>query len=136
MDTLKQKQLEFLEDTVSYFAANPTLRRNIADGACRYYPIWEGSEGCAIGRHLPRELAKWLDDKWGGCCIYLISEFLPEELKALEIVFLQRVQDLHDGDENWFSEGLTYVGKNKVKQIKIMFGLFIKGESDESKYIT
>jgi len=117
METSKL-QLAFLEDTIKHF--NSTNRGvNTGDRyTCSYY------DGCAIGRHLPKELCLRLDnfedtaiDNEG------VFDLLPQELQALGISFLSRVQKLHDEVDNWDENGLTTQGLEKANEIKKYFGL-------------
>jgi hypothetical protein len=117
METAKL-QLAFLEDTIKHF--NSTNRGvNTGDRyTCSYYA------GCAIGRHLPKELCLRLDDfENSGINHRGIFDLLPQELQALGMSFLSRVQNLHDDEDNWDEKGLTTQGLEKANVIKKYFGL-------------
>jgi hypothetical protein len=116
METSKL-QLAFLEDTIKHF--NSTNRGVIGGGyTCSYY------DGCAIGRHLTKELCIRLDDfENSGINHVGIFDLLPQELQALGIKFLSMVQDLHDDEDNWDEKGLTTQGFAVANDIKKYFGL-------------
>ena len=129
MDTIKEKQLALLNETIEYYSADPVGRRCITERRCAYSPIKLGlegtSEGCAIGRKIPAELAEELDAEIGGSAVGNTDIFnrLPEELKILTIQFLEVIQYLHDSNGSWDDKGLTQLGKEKVEQIKKDFQL-------------
>lgn len=106
-------QLEFLDDTIQHFSSN---KRGVTeDGACCYI------EQCAIGRFLPDELAKELDEGDDGTArsleeVYRAGGILPEILQRLGVKFLRAVQELHDEDRNW-DNGLTKDGKDHAALI-------------------
>jgi hypothetical protein len=118
----------FLNETVEYYSADPVGRRCRGrngggfDG-CEYAPETLGkqatSEGCAIGRKLPREIALELDElQAGSVCDHLTWNRLPEELTSLGQEFLQAVQTLHDISDYWTAIGLSTKGKNLVQRIR------------------
>jgi hypothetical protein len=108
--TLQEKRLAFLNDTLAYYEADPVNRRNAALGdtgcgnhaECTYAPQHAGTEGCAIGRHLPLELAKRLD-YWSDSSVNnpIVFNRLPDALKELGKVFLGDMQHLHDRGPLW-----------------------------------
>ena len=108
--TLAERREEFLMDTVNYYSANPAERRCInEDGSCCYAPVGDSkSEGCAIGRHLPRALAKKLDANYMGT-VWRINTWnmLPRELQSLGQEFLRDIQNLHDNALSWYDQNLA-----------------------------
>jgi len=122
---------EFLQSTLDYYGANPIARRNIGvGGVCKYQPIKETSEGCAIGRFMP--IDKAYRDECDG--IGVISEIfihdelverLPEWMQKMAPEFLNDIQKLHDGSlyEYWDANGLTKDGKNEVNRIIVEWEL-------------
>jgi hypothetical protein len=112
-------QTEFLLDMLKYYSED-TSRRCISDtNLCRYHPSTINhptSEGCAIGRHLSKELAIELDQEV-ETDVMSVFHRLPSELQTLGNTFLQDVQDLHDCVRYWFEEGLRDYGKEKLKRI-------------------
>ena len=56
---IKERRIVFLNDTVAHY--NLKNRSVGKSGKCVYCPEDSNSEGCAIGRHLPRELAIRMD---------------------------------------------------------------------------
>jgi hypothetical protein len=90
-------------DTVNYYSANTKERRCInEDGSCCYAPVGDSkSEGCAIGRHLPRALAKKLDAYFVGTVYNSeLWNMLPRELQSLGQEFLRDIQNLHDNKKS------------------------------------
>jgi hypothetical protein len=118
MKTLKEKQLEFLEETINHFNSE-NRGYNEYKGMCTY------SDGCAIGRKLSKELCKTLDKCEGitGVSCKSIFNELPQELRELKQDFLEHIQSLHDHGPYWNKLGLSDIGKNKVNYIKKQFNL-------------
>jgi hypothetical protein len=113
--SIKQLQLEFLEDMVEYYSADPKKRRNYDEEheVCQYLPISKESEGCAIGRKISKRLAKKLDnfiglgDDYGsGTSVDSdgVFELLPQKLQNLGQEFLIDIQKFHDEKEHWASK--------------------------------
>lgn len=124
--TLKEKQLAFLNETIAHY--NSKNRCVDLKLGCVYAPT-QTSAGCAIGRHLPLELAQGFDQLakdnqgcpdgigWGVSADRIYSK-LPESLKELGMTFLARMQSLHDNENNWDSDGLNApYGKQNVAEI-------------------
>lgn len=60
MEEIKQKRLVVLEDACSYFNLN--TRNSNEFKACKYYPVSDKSEGCAVGRLIKdKKLCKRMD---------------------------------------------------------------------------
>lgn len=114
-------QTEFLLDTLRYYCED-TSRRCEVNGSCRYHPSslkLSNSEGCAIGRHLPEDLALKFDSR-GTVGVDMIFDELPDNLRSLEESFLDSVQGLHDGELTWNikdGKGLTEIGKGRLSQL-------------------
>ena len=83
---------EVLQDAIDYFWGKPERKCVNHDGICSYTPIGE-SEGCAIGRLIPIEIAKKL-----RYAVYEIGTFnlLPSWLKDMGYQFLVELQRCHD----------------------------------------
>lgn len=114
---------EFLVDMLDYYTVDPINRRAFDRELeyCVYYPI-EQSEGCAIGRCLPKELTM----KMQGTIDYIIDNELcnlPEWMTNLGADFLQKVQELHDRKHNWKETGLSKKGIKNLRTIIKKFGL-------------
>ena len=104
--TLAERREEFLTGMLEYYLVDPVTRRcKNSAGACVYSPIYPGSEGCAIGRHLPERLSAELDDKYRGSnssvCNVNIFRQLPKWMQELGMNFLGHMQLLHDDDQFW-----------------------------------
>lgn len=122
--TIQQKRLEFLEEMVEYYSENTNRRCVSESGNCYYNPVAAKkqniSEGCAIGRKIPRELQEELD-KLGGVSNNEVFEKLPVELQKLSQNFLTKIQNLHDYSINWNKLGISERGVEEVNDIKAVF---------------
>lgn len=113
--TLKEKRLEFLEDTVKHFNLN---NRGYNGDSCTY------SAGCAIGRHLDKDLCRKLDFS----LLSSVDEMhiflqLPDNLRELGRNFLYDIQYLHDNRVHWNDTGLSEIGATSVYTIKEKYEL-------------
>ena len=120
MKTLKEKQLDFLNDTVKHFnLSNRGISKKT--GSCSY------QDGCAIGRHIDVELCKGLDssEDFNGSSVASerIFDKLPDNLKELTQDFLNAIQILHDDRRYWSSTGLSGKGQQTVSLLKEEFDL-------------
>ena len=96
-------RIEMLNDTIQYFWGKPerksTTSRKPDSISCAYSSSNPLSEGCAIGRYLPKDLSKKLDlltmSSVGNDHIF---NMLPEWMKKFDKDFLCALQGLHDGD--------------------------------------
>lgn len=123
MEDIKKLQEEFLLDMLAYYAEDPVNRRNFNETGCKYYPVSDKSEGCAVGRKIKdKELCKMLDDLEDPG-VGNVFDDLPDDLKVCGKNFLTFVQVLHDSMMSWDITGLTPYGKNKVCGIIIAFDL-------------
>lgn len=122
---------EFLQSTLDYYGANPIARRNIAvGGTCKYQPLKETSEGCAIGRFMPKDKSyRDYCDSYGSITEILniewLVERLPEWMRKMDLQFLSDIQKLHDSPlyEYWNAKGLTKDGKEYVNYIIVEYEL-------------
>ena len=116
----KEKQLQLLEETITYYTENP-LRRCIDNDGCYYSGDrnkLSESDGCAIGRLIPNELALELD-KQGQLGVEEIFEDLPIEIQVYGNDFLNKLQSLHDSKSFWDADGLTENGKIFIENFKL-----------------
>ncbi len=121
IETLKQKQLKVLNDTIKAF--NSTNRCTDEKGSCKYYVV--NKQGCAIGRLIEdKELCKELDVR-PNCGVSDDNTFhkLPLQLQDLTQDFLVELQNIHDCASCWDENGLTDIGYSRVKYIKTKFEL-------------
>ena len=116
-------QTEFLLDTLKYYCEDTSRRcKHPQHEFCRYHPSTVGhtnSEGCAIGRHLPKELALKFDS-YDYTGVEDVFDELPENLQLLGEEFLESIQNFHDSSTNWNTtdgEGLTEIGKGRLSQL-------------------
>lgn len=122
---------ELLLDMLEYYSEDKN-RRCINGTTCVYSPETAGlegvSEGCAVGRLLPPEVSKYIDDEYGeiGICELVDEPFSTDEIaKAIEKKsnILYKMQLLHDDNNNWSDQGLTMKGKSKVEFIIADFNM-------------
>lgn len=115
-------RLNFLLDTAEYY--NSKNRAIGKDKLC-VYSCTNESKGCAIGRFLPKAMARKFDN-YSNSSIQNNEIFnsLPEDLQNLGQDFLLKIQELHDGKSYWTLKGLSSDGKTKVQNIKNKFYLF------------
>lgn len=129
METVKEKQLRILEETVEYYSQNPEERRcvNSKNGKCYYHGknAQKKSEGCAVGRLLSNELQLELDENYtlnskeDNSSVSGIFHNLPDDIKDLGKQYLHNLQQLHDQDFYWNNEsGLSESGKLEYELIK------------------
>ncbi len=123
METLKEKQLKVLNDTVAIYNKN---NRSIIDGKCLYF--MEGTIGCAVGRLIAdKELCKQLDglDNGETTGVGVVFDKLPSDVKQLGVDFLKELQNLHDDvyTRYWDDNGLSIKGVEFVERIKQVFEL-------------
>lgn len=123
--TLKQKQAQFLFETVSHFKLNNRGLRYPVGNTCSY------AAGCAIGRKIKSmEIKEAMDfinceTPWAidAELPKEVFSLLPNDLKELGSNYLRQVQKLHDDYINWDMEGLTELGKSFLAQIIYNFKL-------------
>ena len=135
MENLNERRLNFLNDTIEYYSENINRRCTDEYGNCYYNPASVGkeeiSEGCAIGRHLSKELKEKLDKLFGseGAIeevyedVLVDNEDFPSDLISLGLVFLRDIQLLHDYHTHWKVGGLTELGELRVSLIKNQYEL-------------
>ena len=129
---------EMLQSNIDYYSADPVQRRCTGKinciNICFYSPKRAGkegkSEGCGIGRHLSPDTQEIMDgnDPDRSVAIKDIirsynKKSLPEWMQNMSTFFLSVIQDLHDDDKNWMSNGLSDLGKSQVDNIVMTFGL-------------
>jgi hypothetical protein len=121
MKTLEEKRLVFLNDTIKHFNTN---NRCVKVTACRYTPIENKSDGCAIGRHLTLKLAKELDNRTlPSVSNENVFKKLPDNLKELGQSFLSDIQNLHDTEFYWYEKGVSFQGEKRVEELKNKYEL-------------
>ncbi len=118
--TIKERRKKFLDETVAYYSEDVT--RRAVDVTCYYRLQCEDGtvKKCAIGRHIP-------DDKYrpgiegGGIHNENVYNSLPLKIKKLGVLFLSHIQNLHDGNHYWTTEGLSLEGREKYDEIILTF---------------
>src|SRR5689334_2994289 len=103
MTSIQKAQLEFLNETVEFYSKNERCVNE--QGICLYHI--PGKAGCAIGRHVPDiELRQEFDTfKNAGVDNPTIFSQLPPALKELGMIFIKRIQYLHDEEACWDENG-------------------------------
>lgn len=124
-DKVKRRMIGFLDETVNHYNLN---NRSYFGGSCSYIPLDEScSEGCAIGRKLPKTYKKKLINtifNYGYGVSWLFEKFgVPKYFKEMPIEFLTSVQCLHDEPTHWTNEGLSDLGVSFYEKIKTNFNL-------------
>lgn len=106
----------FLDDTAQHY--NSKNRSEGESSYCSYHPAHENTQGCAIGRWLDRDnpiiVGKWAAEVSAP----RVQQNLPKWMTEMGIVFLARVQTLHDVFYNWDERGLTQAGLERYEDIK------------------
>lgn len=119
-EEIKQKRLDFLQETINDFNLNNRAIVKVSEQttACCYSHKING--GCAIGRKCSAELADKLDKNFKNKSVIdnEVFNLLPYELQILGPYFLGRVQSLHDDDTYWDENGLSEQGKNYFQLIQ------------------
>lgn len=113
--SISERSLAFLDDTAQHY--NST-NRSEGPGYCSYHPAHENTKGCAIGRWLDRDnpiiVGKWAAEVSAS----RVQSNLPRWMAEMGIVFLARVQMLHDSERNWNEKGLTENGIREYELVK------------------
>ncbi len=124
---MKEKLLKLLEETVVYYSEDPENRRCVSEGGgCYYSPISANkpySEGCAVGRIIKdypdiQRVFDHADFKAIQDIFKDSSLEIPSELKQYPVLFLAKLQLLHDSRHCWDINGLTPEGIGYVMGIK------------------
>lgn len=114
--SISERSLAFLDDTAQHY--NSKNRSEGESSYCSYHPAHENTQGCAIGRWLDRDnpiiVGKWASEVSAP----RVQGNLPKWMVEMGIVFLARVQMLHDNDNNWNEKGLTEKGLEEYELIK------------------
>jgi len=92
---------EFLQDTINYYWGRPDRTCGIEEPhykglICQYAPVHNNTEGCAIGRVLPLELCKELDENNDPVTAHNVFKALPKWMQDLGNDFLGSIQLCHD----------------------------------------
>lgn len=120
MEMGKMRMLRFLRETKNYYSCDPVNRRAFDDeNGCSY--LTPDGRKCAIGRHLTEEeLSSHGNFLQGKNVRTLAIEFnlLFKIFYEFPIDFLQAMQDFHDMNVYWDTEGLTKLGKEAYRGIQ------------------
>lgn len=119
---------EFLQDLLDYYTVDPIKRRCMNEaGKCFYTPISTFTDGCAIGRHLDKELQHEFDNDGVPKSVSEFSVFhkLPQWMKDLGQDFLLECQILHDRNQVWrnYINGDMILVRSKIKECFISFNI-------------
>lgn len=106
-----------LQNTKEYYRNSPEKRRNndTSHDICKYSPVSEESEGCAVGRLLVPEDAKLIDDnfKWGLSVCDTNHDGIDiewDEFIMKNNVFFKMLQKFHDTEEYWTKYEISQMG--------------------------
>ena len=119
---LQIKQLRLLKETVDYYSVDPINRRSLLPGSllCVYSPHAK-SQGCAIGRLISKELAKYFDRDSPAIGTPVVDDVfheLPIDLQKLGLNYLVELQVFHDSHLFWNTKGLTIKGTHQLNSIR------------------
>ena len=119
---LQTKQLRLLKETVDYYSVDPVNRRSLSPGGsqCLYSPHAK-SQGCAIGRLVSKELAKYFDGDSPAISTPVVDDVfheLPIDLQKLGLAYLVELQVFHDSHLFWNTKGLTIEGTHQLNSIR------------------
>lgn len=114
--SLSERSLAFLDDTAQHY--NNLNRSETNYEACKYHPAHENTQGCAIGRWLDRDNPIIVEKMAAEVSAPQVQRNLPKWMAEMRIVFLARVQMLHDTYDNWNEKGLTEKGLEAYELIK------------------
>lgn len=106
---VRQKRLEIL--TWERDHRNINNRGTDRYGNCVYSHKCNG--GCAVGRLISGELAEKLRGQ-----IEIVFNWLPPEIRELEMAFLEELQLLHDEISNWNDNGLSSKGMKDWEDLR------------------
>ena len=128
----RQRMMDVLKDTVSFYRADPTLRATDINGDCCY--TLEDADGskrhCAFGRYMrPEYQTVDFEENFNIGITQLDKEidcYLRSDVLGFSEVFWKCIQDMHDNCTNWKPDGLSDMGKGEfmVFQDRIMKGQF------------
>lgn len=112
---LNRLRITFLEKVAAHF--NSTNRAVNAENRCTYSHNTNG--GCAIGRECSYELAEDLHMNYSSLAASSDEIFhsLPPHLQILGRRFLQSIQDFHDMDFYWTTNGPSVLGHRRIYDI-------------------
>ena len=123
---IKQRQIKFLNDTVAHYRLD-NRSTSVGGMRCLYLAKDDSTEGCAIGRHLPKDLAMRMDDRLfgnpGDWNNEILFNELPSWMKEMGRNFLIEIQSLHDNNICWTENGLSGAGLRQVDTLKVQFEL-------------
>lgn len=136
MPTIKERQLQILDETVAYYSKDTNRRctspKGTVTGGCFYAPESVNkvgiSDGCAVGRLLTPEFRIFIDSKIEpGFNSYIDNEnifsLLPNDIKELGGSYLRALQGLHDSPLHWLENGISTNGLEYVEKMKIDYQL-------------
>lgn len=117
-------QVAFLRETINHYR-HDNRSVELDGGSCLYTPAHSGTEGCAIGRHVPNKKLCLQFDNSFECSVRNPHVFqkIPGQLQALGSDFLGVCQGLHDDGGNWGPHGLSWEGVKTVREICARFNL-------------
>lgn len=113
--------VQFLQDFVDTYVADPSRRAVTEIGACMY--LAESGNKCAIGKHIIE--GEYHRNCEGENCEMVIKNYpnmFPDWIKKLSMEFLRDVQLLHDDLRNiyWKDNKLTDKGKTRLSELEIL----------------
>jgi hypothetical protein len=112
------KAVELLNETKDFYAEDTSQRATIrVHGAQTCLYTTPDGRHCAIGRKLPQEILEALGSDILPVCALLKRQPKVDSLFDLPEVFLSKLQDFHDDEENWNCQGLSQIGNYTYQKL-------------------
>ena len=125
---MKLTKLQIIEETVEFYSQDVS-RRSKGEYGCMYNG--ENNTHCAFARCMINP-SQALEGKTASYCLSgnsynnigimnqvgVTDHLLKEEYQGHEMLFWNKIQSLHDDDDNWNPNGLTDSGIENVKILK------------------
>lgn len=120
-NSIKEKMVEVLKDTVQFYSKDPSRRARTLNG-CEYFT----SDGkmCAVGRYIKdakglqqliNKDAEQIKLQSFSSVSHLPGAELKEGLEEIPFYFWSTLQGIHDSCKNWDEQGLTAEGADRVR---------------------
>jgi len=123
-------KIEIINETVKFYSNDPYYLRSVdEDNNCAYNNT--DNRHCAVGRCLMykyRSRGKKLKGNYEDLTtlsnVHKISfdKMLSPKYRGHDICFWIDLQELHDIDSYWNSNGLSIVGEEFVQRLKLIYG--------------
>jgi len=118
---MQKTKKEIIDETVAYYSEDPSRRSLGKTGIGCYYKNTQGNM-CAVGRcfdwermtpEMAAEIAGY--PSFYGQFAQEVGSFFKPEYDGHATLFWCELQHLHDHNDNWTGEGISYAGKLAVE---------------------